>query len=75
MQFPVVVNVSKKVGYGCRDNEFFFLLVRFIFLQSVKYHPSQIREEPNILVFYSPLLYFLIMINCAFSFLFCLIRR
>lgn len=32
------IKVSKRIGYGYRDDAFFFLLVKFISLQSVKYH-------------------------------------
>ena len=41
------IKVSKKIGYGYRDDDFFFLLVRFIPLPAIRQNSPWIREEPK----------------------------
>lgn len=40
--------VAKRIGYGYRDDDFFFTLIRYLFLLSV-HHPTKNRDEPFIL--------------------------
>lgn len=34
--------VSKRIGYGYRDDDFFFTLIRYLSIPSVRYHPTKI---------------------------------
>ena len=42
------IKVAKRIGYGYRDDDFFFTLIRYLSLPSVRYHPTKNRDEPNI---------------------------
>lgn len=42
------IKVAKRIGYGYRDDDFFFTLIRYLFLLSV-HHPTKNRDEPFIL--------------------------
>ena len=41
------IKVAKRIGYGYRDDDFFFTLIRYLFLLSV-HHPTKNRDEPNL---------------------------
>ena len=42
------IKVAKRIGYGYRDDDFFFTLIRYLFLLSV-HHTTKNRDEPFIL--------------------------
>jgi len=34
--------VAKRIGYGYRDDDFFFTLIRYLSIHFVRYHPAKI---------------------------------
>ena len=42
------IKVAKRIGYGYRDDDFFFTLIRYLSIPSVRSPSHKNRDEPNI---------------------------
>ena len=42
------IKVAKRIGYGYRDDDFFFTLIRYLSIPSVRSPSHKNSDEPNI---------------------------